>query len=198
MATAIRIWEELHIELELNKDYQQLSGLKKNFRPRTLFYPKHRGAAAVNEKSPCPAGFLEHLDDDAYFSFCEYIADHGRQFNFANPQEVFKSINAHGKTMQLVMTHVMMWLNDEPTKVNHRESNKPPLVDDLVLETSPVVLESTSKDARPMARNSMPDLPRNLPAHVEQSKAKKEALDLQRDVLTYVETRDTVVKTGQG
>lgn len=189
MATAIRVWEELRIELELNKDYQQLSGLKKNFRPCTLFYPKHRGAAAVSENSPRLAGFLKHLDDHAYFSLCEHIVDHGRQFNFANPQEVLKSLNAHGKTMQLVMTHVVMWLNDEPTKVNRREGNKPPLVDDLFRNTTSVESESASTDAGRMAgaRVTSLDVIQNLPARVEESKARAKALDLQRDVLEYVE-----------
>jgi hypothetical protein len=189
MASVLRIRDELHIELELNKDYQQLSSLKKSFLPRTLFYPKHRGAVAVNEKSPRLAGFLKHLDDHAYFSLCEYLVDHGRQFSFANPQEVLRSLNAHGKTMQLVMTHVMMWLNDEPTKVNHREGNKPPLVDDLFRNTTSVESESASTNAGRMAgaRASLLNVIQNSPARVEESKARAKALDLQRDVLAYVE-----------
>jgi hypothetical protein len=187
MATALRIREELHIELELNKDYQQLSTLKKNFGPRTLFYPKHRGEAAVDEKSPRLAGFLKHLDDHAYFSFYEYLMDQGRHLAFANPQELLKSLSTHGKTMQLVMTHVVMWLNDEPTKVNDREGNKPPLVDDLVLETSLVGLDSASTQARPVMGNSKLDLLRNSPARARQDKARAEALNLQWDVLKYVE-----------
>jgi hypothetical protein len=135
----------------------------------------------VDEDSPRASGFLEHLDNHAYLSFYEYICHHGRQLAFHNPQEVLRSINAHGKTMQLVMTHVVMWSNNKPTKVNHREGNKPSLVDDLVLETSSVVLGSMSTDARSTARNSL------LDTCVEQSKTKAEALDLQRDVLTYVE-----------
>jgi hypothetical protein len=80
-----------------------------------------------------------------------------------------KSINAHGKVMQLVMTHVVMWVNDEPAKVNHREGNKPPLVEDLVpcmSSGSPIYAE------------------REL---VEREVAREKALNLQRDVLEYVE-----------
>lgn len=81
--------------------------------------------------------------------------------------------------MQLVMTHVVIWLNDEPTKVNDREGNKLPLVDNLVLETLLVGLDSASMQARPVIGNSKLDLLRNSPARTRQDKARAEALNLQ-------------------
>lgn len=62
--------------------------------------------------------------------------------------------------MQLVMTHVVMWLNDEPAKVNHREGNKPPLVEDLILSMqsgAPVFAEREVVE-REVAREKALDL----------------------------------------
>jgi hypothetical protein len=146
------IWEDLRIELELGKDYERLSGLTEASQPRELFYPKCRNLAAVDENSPRFPGFLSHLDDQTYFSFYEYLVNNGHQLSFPNPQEVLKNINTHCKTMQLVMTHVVMWLNDDPAKVNHRESNKPPLVDDLIPSMSPKMSISVSVYARETAK----------------------------------------------
>lgn len=164
MVAAWTIWDIIEIELELNKDYQQLCSLMTTFRPRELFYPKCRDPMPVKEDSPRPAGFFKHLDNHTYFSLYENLVDYGRQIIFSNPQETLKRINAHGKVMQLVMMHVVMWLNDEPTKVNYREGNKPPLVDDLIT--------SISSD---------------MPVYAEREVTRAKALGLQRSVLTYVE-----------
>jgi len=170
MLAAWCVWNDVDIELELNKDYQQLSGLMEKFEPRELFYPECRYRASVDLSSPRRAGFFKNLDDHVYFSLYENLVDHGQQLIFSNPQEMLKSINAHGKVMQLVMTHVVMWLNDEPAKVNNREGNKPALVEDLV----PVMASGTPIFAgREVAETEV---------------AREKALGLQRDVLEYVET----------
>lgn len=191
MVSAIHVWENVRIELELDKDYQKLSGLTNASRARELFYPKSRDLTAVNENSPRLAGFLKHVDDHAYHSLYDYLlTSEGFSLPFANPTEALKSMNSHGKTMQLVMTHVVMWLNDEPAKINHREGNKPPLVDDLIPNASEVVPTSgsTVPEARSArVRDGTRDVTRSLPGHAEKSVARVKALDLQRDVLTYVE-----------
>jgi hypothetical protein len=169
MIVAWCAWDDARIELELNKDYQKLPDLMETFELHELFYPKCRKSTPVDENSPRRAGFFKHLENHVYFSLYESLRDHGQQLMFSNPLEVLKSINAHGKVMQLVMTHVVMWVNDEPAKVNHREGNKPPLVEDLVpcmSSGSPIYAE------------------REL---VEREVAREKALNLQRDVLEYVE-----------
>lgn len=173
MLTAWCVWNDVDIELELNKDYQQLSGLMEKFEPRELFYPECRYRASVDLSSPRRAGFFKHLDDHVYFSLYENLVDHGRELTFSNPQKMLKSISAHGKVMQLVMTHVVMWLNDEPAKVNHREGNKPALVEDLV--------PSMTSGAPVYAEREV----------AERAVAREKALDLQRDVLEYVKTHAT-------
>lgn len=164
MLAARCVWDDVRVELEVNKDYHRLCSLMENFQPRELFYPDCSGAAVLNENSPRPAGFFKHLDNNVYFAFYEALVDHGQQLIFANPQEALKIINAHGKVMQLVMTHVVMWVNDEPAKVKEREGNKPPLVEDLI----------SSMSSR-------------VPEYCDREVARERALNLQKDVLTYVE-----------
>lgn len=164
MLAAWCVWNDVRVELEVNKDYQRLCSLIGNFQPRELFYPDCSGAMSLNENSRRPAGFFKHLDNNVYFSLYEALVDHGQQLIFANPQEALKTINAHGKVMQLVMTHVVMWVNDEPAKVNHREGNKPPLVKDLI-----------------------PSMSSRVPEYTNREVARERALNLQKDVLTYVE-----------
>ena len=169
MIVAWCAWDDARIELELNKDYQKLPDLMETFELHELFYPKCRKSTPVDENSPRRAGFLKHLENHVYLSLYESLRDHGQQLMFSNPLEVLKSINAHGKVMQLVMTHVVMWVNDEPAKVNHREGNKPPLVEDLVpcMSSGSPIYAEREVVAREVAR--------------------EKALNLQRDVLEYVE-----------
>lgn len=68
MVAAWCVLNDVHIELELNKDYQQLSGLMETFEPRKLFYPTCRDPTCVDLNSPRCAGFFKHLDDHVYFS----------------------------------------------------------------------------------------------------------------------------------
>lgn len=169
MLVARCAWDYARIELELDKDYQKLPGLIETFELHELFYPTCRKSTPVDENSPRRARFFKSLENHAYFSLYESLKDYGQQVMFSNPLEVSKSINAHGKVMQLVMTHVVMWVNDKPAKVTHREGNKPPLVEDLLpsmLLGSPVYAEREV---------------------VEKGVAREKALNLQRDVLEYVE-----------
>lgn len=85
MLAAWCVWNDVHIELELNKDYQQLSGLMETFELRELFYPKCRDRTSVDLDSPWRAGFFKHLDNHVYLSLYDNLVDHGQQLIFSNP-----------------------------------------------------------------------------------------------------------------
>jgi hypothetical protein len=81
--------------------------------------------------------------------------------------------------MQLVMTRVVMWLNDEPTKVNYREGDKRPLVDDLIPSISADTAELVSAERSRTARAKTPDTLRAILVYAEKVVARAKALGLQ-------------------
>ena len=161
------IWEEFGIELELERDYARLAGLHRRWKPRELFYPKQHDELNIDEDSPRHSQFLSAVDNSKYHALYRYLVENRRELSFPNAHELLKTLNSSGKTMQAVMTHVVMWLNKDLVSINDREGNKPPLAEELL----PVVSSMLEMDVR---RGPSPA-------------TKAETLELQRRVLTYVE-----------
>lgn len=159
------IYEEFGIELELERDYARLAGLHRRWKPYELFYPKEHNEFDINEDSPRHPQFLSTVDKSKYHALYRYLLGNGRDISLPNAHELLRRLNSHGKTMQAIMTHIVMWLNNDLANVHDREGNKPSLAEELL----PVV-------------SSMPEMEEN--PHFA---AKTKTLELQRTVLTYVE-----------
>jgi hypothetical protein len=80
--------------------------------------------------------------------------------------------------MQLVITYVVMWLNDEPTKVNYCKGNKPPLVDDLIPSISVDTAELVSTERSRTARAKTSDTLRAILVYAEKVVARAKVLGL--------------------
>jgi hypothetical protein len=161
------IWEEFGIELELESDHARLAGLHRRWKPRELFYPKDHDELDIDEDSSRRSQFLLAVDNSKYHALYRYLAEKGRELSFPDAHELLKTLNSGGKTMQAVMTHVVMWLNNDLVSVNDRDGNKPPLAEELLSVVS-----------------SMPEMAAGRDPTVA---AKAKALEVQRRVLMYVE-----------
>ena len=161
------IWEEFGIELELERDYARLAGLHRRWKPRELFYPKEHNELNIDEDSPRHLQFLSPVDNSKYHALYRYLLENGRELSFPNAHELLKTLNSSGKTMQAVMTHIVMWLNNDLVSINDREGNKPPLAEELLTVVSSMLEMDVRRGPSPAT--------------------KAETLELQRRVLTYVE-----------
>ena len=76
------------------------------------------------------------------------------------------------------MTYVVMWLNDDPIKINHCEGNKPSLVDDLILSMLSNIRASVSAGTSGTVGAKLVNYLRNKLVYIEKHIARAKALDL--------------------
>lgn len=186
------IWEDLGIELELERDYARLAGLYRRWEPQELFYPRHRGKLENHEDSPRHPQFLLSVDNSKYHALYRYLVNDGRELSFPNAQELLRNLNSYGKTMQAVMTHVVMWLNDDLVTVNARGGNKPPLVEELTSVVSSMLEVAVRGGPSPETKAKMLELQRTVLAYVE-----KNAAAFTRDDLSLLPEAGVEPKTYQ-
>ncbi|KAI8665188.1 hypothetical protein NCS56_00954000 [Fusarium sp. Ph1] len=93
-----------------------------------LFYPSQ----AKNESSTTRYhGFFLELGDEAYSRTYHRIVDCPRLV-FPNVQKLLKTTKEEGRIMMQVLTHVVAWLNPNPTVIiDKRQNNKPLIREDL-------------------------------------------------------------------
>ncbi|KAJ4211589.1 hypothetical protein NW759_012500 [Fusarium solani] len=93
-----------------------------------LFYPGQ--AKGESRATRCHGLFLE-LGDEAYSRTYHRIADRPRLV-FPNFQKLLKTTKEEGRIMMQVLTHVVAWLNPNPTVIiDKRQNNKPLIREDL-------------------------------------------------------------------
>ncbi|WAO91830.1 Hypothetical protein NCS54_00931300 [Fusarium falciforme] len=99
-----------------------------------LFYP----VQTMNESSATRHhGFFLELGDEAYSRTYQRIVDRPRLV-FPNVQKLLKTTKEEGRIMAQVLTHVVAWLNPNPTVIiDKRQNNKPLIREDL----KPVIRE---------------------------------------------------------
>ena len=167
------IWEEFGVELKLERDYAPLAGLHRRWKPQILFYPEEHDELNIDEDSSRHLQFLPPVENSKYHALYRSLVGNGRQLSFPNAHELLKTLNSRGKTMQAVMTHVVMCLNNDLVSINDREGNKPPLAEALLSVVSSMLEMAVRRGPSPAANAKM--------------------LELQRRVLTYVEKNATAV-----
>lgn len=165
------IWEEFGIELELERDFARLTSLHRRWKPRELFYPKDHDELDIGEDSPRHSQFLSHVDNSKYHALYRYLVENERELSFPNAHELLKILNSRGKTMQAVMTHVVMWLNNDLVSINDREGNKPPLAEELLSVVSSMPEMAVGRDASSAAKAKTLELQRRVLECVEKNAA---------------------------
>lgn len=187
------IWEEFGIELELERDYSRLAGLHRRWKPRELFYPKDHNELDIDEDSSRRSQFLLPVDNSKYHALYRYLAEKGRELAFPDAHELLKTLNSRGKTMQAVMTHVVMWLNNDLVSVNDREGNKPPLAEELLSVVSSMPEMAVGWDLSIAAKAKVLEVQRRVLMYVE-----KNAAAFTRDDLSLLPEAGVEPKTYQG
>ena len=165
------IWEEFGIELELERDHARLAGLHRRWKPRELFYPNQHDELNIDEDSPRHLQFPSPVDNWKYHALYRYLVENERELSFPNAHELLKTLNSSGKTMQAVMKHVVMWLNNDLVSINDREGNKPPLVEELLPVVSSVLEMDVKRGPSPAAKAKMLELQRRVLTGVENNAA---------------------------
>jgi len=129
-----------------------------------IFYPPGRVTATRR------ADFLSTLDDKTYRQTCEHISV-SSDTRFPDVCQLLKTTKDEGRIMMRAISHVVAWLNPNPTVVADRENNKPPL-----------------------RRDFLPALKRNDGPGDANAEAEKQSLRLQRAVLDFVSEHMTEFK----
>ncbi|GKU10393.1 unnamed protein product, partial [Fusarium langsethiae] len=93
---------------------------------RTLFYPS-ASSSATAESTRRRIGFLTAIDDGRYQEMYKRILTTS-QLRFTNIHRLITLGKDDGKILFQVMSHVVAWLNADPTTTSYRrDNNKPPL-----------------------------------------------------------------------
>ena len=94
-----------------------------------LFYPGREAGTATRRRPD----FLAMLGDDDYRKVYEHVAGSRPRLRFVDVQSLLRTSKEDGRVMVQVLSHVVAWLNPDPTRVHDkRDNNKPPLWKDLV------------------------------------------------------------------
>lgn len=115
-------------------DWIKLAGLPQSRTAedvQELFYLSQDGSTAVDCLGSRRDGFLTLLDDEAYQRAHDLVATH-TGMHFPDVHGLLKTTKDEGRIMMRVMSHVVQWLNSDPTKVGDRENNKPSLRKDFL------------------------------------------------------------------
>lgn len=121
-------WKKMVKFLKPNRSEEQI---------RRLFYPSVPSSslasqlAIVDHTTKRRPRFLSEVNDQAYYEIYQCIAAN-RQLRFPDIHCIMNMTRDDGKVLFQVMTHIIAWLNPNPTKIrNQRDNNKPPLRADL-------------------------------------------------------------------
>ncbi len=96
-----------------------------------LFYPESESNTEINIPELRPRDFFPMADNKTYKKLYEFMLSRP-DLSFPNIHSLLKTTKQEGKVMSIVLSHVGQWLNRNPAKVAERDSNKPPLRNDLV------------------------------------------------------------------
>jgi hypothetical protein len=96
-----------------------------------LFYPESEGNTEMNIPELRRQDFFPTADNKVYEKLYEFTLSRP-DLSFPNIHSLLKTTKQEGKVMSIVMSHVGQWLNRNPAKVAERDSNKPPLRNDLI------------------------------------------------------------------
>lgn len=149
---------------------------------RTLFYPQSSSSSPSSSNSAQGAkrrlGFLAAINDGEYEEMYKRILM-TPQLRFTNINCLISLSKDDGKVLFQVMSHVVAWLNKNPSTSSRRDNNKPPLRADIVAKLE----HCSDRDVR--------DAEKRLgifvwgPEH-QDSTSKTASILLQQEVLDFV------------
>lgn len=143
-----------------------------------LFYPG-QSEPYTEKTSKRRVGFLSSLDRHEYWEiYCRILK--AKSLRFPDVHRITRLSRDEGRVLYLIMSHVVAWLNAEPTKIiDRRDNNKPPLRKDL----APALEHCPDKSIREAERRLGMAV---LGTEQAQTKADAASILMQKEVLDFV------------